>query len=80
MHPYRDVPSQPTRQPAADPEGFILYGILAAIGAIPVVVALVERTMFGADATLGLIMLAVGVVGMLATQWARVAGIPRRPR
>ena len=80
MHPYRDVPSHPTRQPAVDPEGFILYGILAAIGAIPVVVALVERAEFGSDATLGLIMLVVGLVGMLATRWARAAGIRRRPR
>lgn len=68
MHPYRDVPPQRTRQPTVDPEGIVLYGMLAAIGAIPVIIALVEEVPFGFDATLGLIMLVAGLIGMFVAR------------
>lgn len=56
------------RSPAhrrVDPEDLVLYGLLVVIGAIPVLIAVIDRAAFGFDATLGLIMLVMGVVGML---------------
>lgn len=45
------------------PEELILYALLVAIGAIPVVIAIAQRAVFGVEATLGLLMVAVGLVG-----------------
>jgi hypothetical protein len=44
----------------------ILYGLLVVIGAIPVVIALVQRAAFGVDATLGLLMVCAGAIGAIA--------------
>jgi hypothetical protein len=63
MHPYRDVPMPPSRRPEVNPEDLVLYGLLVVIGLIPVVIAVIERVAFGFDATLGLMMVVVGVVG-----------------
>jgi hypothetical protein len=68
MHPYRDVPAHRTRRRTVDPEGIVLYGMLAAIGAIPVVIAIVEKIPFGFDATVGLIMLVTGLIGMFVAR------------
>jgi hypothetical protein len=62
MHPYRDAPMRPAS--TIDPEGFVLYGMLMAIGAIPAVVAIVDGGAFGVDATLGLIMVVLGAAGL----------------
>ena len=66
MHPYREAPV-PTkrRRNLVDPEDLVLYGLLIAIGVIPVAIAVIEHAAFGFDATLGLLMLAVGGVGLL---------------
>ncbi len=48
-----------------DPEEMVLYALLAAIGVIPVAITLVRQAIFGFDATLGLLMVAIGVVGMV---------------
>lgn len=53
------------RSSKSHPEELILYGLLVVIGAIPVVIALVQRTAFGADATLGLVMVCAGAIGAL---------------
>ncbi len=50
----------------ADPEELVLYLLLAAIGAIPVAITLVRHATFGFDATLGLLMVAIGAVGTVA--------------
>ena len=62
-----------TRSTNLDPEEMILYGLLFVIGAIPVVITLVRHATFGFDATIGLLMAAIGLVGMCA-QLARLLG------
>jgi uncharacterized membrane protein YqaE (UPF0057 family) len=47
----------------ASSEELILYGLFVLIGAIPVAIALVQRGMFGVDATLGLLMVCLGTIG-----------------
>ena len=47
-------------------EELILYGLLVLIGAIPVAIALIQRAMFGVDATLGLMMVCAGAIGTIA--------------
>ncbi len=46
-------------------EEIVIHALLVAIGAIPVVLALVQHAHFGAEATLGLLMLAAGVSGAM---------------
>jgi len=56
---------RPPRRPQVDPEDLILYGLLLVIGIIPVMITLVERSAFGFDATLGLMMVVVAIVGLV---------------
>lgn len=62
-HPYRDLPAPVASAPVALREEMILYALLIAIGAIPVVLALVGGATFGVDATLGLLMMCGGALG-----------------
>ena len=56
----------PVERPSKpQPEELILYGLLVGIGAIPVVIALVQRASFGVEATLGLLMVCAGAIGMI---------------
>lgn len=64
MHPYREIPMPANQSPQSPREELILYGLLVVIGAIPVVIAIIDRAVFGADATLGLLLVCVGVVGL----------------
>ena len=54
------------RRSTPHPEELILYGLLVVIGAIPVVIALVQGAAFGIDATLGLGMVCAGAIGAIA--------------
>lgn len=56
-------PMSPIRSSKPPPEELILHGLLVVIGAIPVVVALVQRGTFGVEATLGLLMVCAGAIG-----------------
>ena len=56
--------AEPTERP--NPEELILYGLLIAIGAIPVVLALAGGTSFDVNATLGLLMICGGALGGIA--------------
>ncbi len=47
-------------------EELILYAVLVAVGAIPVTGTLAEHAGFGAEATLGLVLLLLGLAGLLA--------------
>ena len=69
MHPYRDPPvtAEPIERPS--PEELILYGLLVAIGAIPVVLSLASGASFDVNATLGLLMICFGALG--ASAYAR---------
>ena len=65
---------------APDPnhEQTILYVVIAAVGTIPVIIALGTGGVFDAAATLGLVMLALAIAGLLA-MW-RLARKQRRRR
>jgi hypothetical protein len=47
----------------------ILYGLLVAIGAIPVALALLQGDSFGFDATLGALMVCAGALGAIGYAW-----------
>lgn len=51
------------------PEELILCALLVVIGAIPVVSALVQRQVFGVDATLGILMVCAGAIGAFVYVW-----------
>ncbi|MEO6774503.1 MAG: hypothetical protein ABI467_16035 [Kofleriaceae bacterium] len=63
--------------PNSNREQVILYALIAAIGVIPVIIALRQGGVFGSEATIGLVMLALAIVGLLA-MW-RIAR-KQRPR
>ena len=46
-------------------EELIIYALLVVIGAIPVAIALLQRTVFGVEATLGLLMVCAGAIGAI---------------
>ena len=52
--------------PNQNREQTILYGLVAAIGMIPVIIALRHGGVFGSEATIGLLMLALAISGLLA--------------
>lgn len=43
-----------------------VYALLILVGIIPVAIALAEQAVFGAEATIGLVMLCAGALGVLA--------------
>jgi hypothetical protein len=53
------------RSSTSQPEELVLYGLMVVIGAIPVVIAVVQRAAFGVEATLGLLMACAGVLGAI---------------
>jgi hypothetical protein len=64
-HPYRH--SSATSEPATrDPDEAAIYLSLVGIGAIPSALALAHGTVFGVDATLGLLMVGAGLLGLVA--------------
>ena len=56
--------AEPVERPS--PEELILYGLLVAIGAIPVVLTLASGASFDVNATLGLLMICFGTLGAIA--------------
>jgi len=65
MHPYRDSPVTVQASSRRDPDELILCAFLLVIGAIPVVIAIVHKEVFGFDATLGLLMMCGGILGLV---------------
>ncbi len=65
MHPYRSAPMRTAEQRRIDPEDAVLYGLMIFIGIIPVTIAAITREAFGFDATLGLMMVVAGLVGLV---------------
>jgi hypothetical protein len=66
VHPYRQLPTDREAPPALSEER-ILYAVLCAVGAIPVVIALVGDG-FGVEATIGLAMALAGLAGLAASR------------
>jgi hypothetical protein len=50
-------------------EELLIYALLVVIGVIPAAIALVQRTVFGVEATLGLVMACAGIVGTTVHAW-----------
>ena len=68
-HPYRGLPVIAAGASKPVYEELVLYALLVAIGAIPVVLALVDGGTFGVEATIGLLMVSAGLLGALAYLW-----------
>jgi hypothetical protein len=60
------IANRSTKPPS---EELLFYGLLVAIGVIPVVIAVVQRTVFGVEATLGLMMACTGIVAAIVHTW-----------
>ncbi len=69
-HPYRKLPATPplARDPARIEER-IVYALMIAIGAIPVWIATDHG--FGVEATIGGVMIGLGLAGTIASFWRR---------
>ncbi len=52
-------------------EELVIYVALVLVGAIPIGVALANRTGLGAEATIGLIMVVAGMAGLTFVAWSR---------
>lgn len=65
MHPYRSAPMRTAEKRRIDPEDAVLYGLMIFIGIIPVLITALARDVFGFDATLGLMMVVLGIVGLV---------------
>jgi len=63
MHPYRRKAGNATRHVWPDSEELILFALLAAIGAIPVVITLLRHGTFGVEPTVGLLMIGAALGG-----------------
>jgi hypothetical protein len=61
----QDEPAEPNESSDRPPEELVLYGLLVVIGAIPVGLAVASGTRLGAPATLGLLMMFAGIIGVL---------------
>jgi hypothetical protein len=66
VHPYRQLPAD-CEAPPAPSEERILHAVLCAVGAIPVVIAVLRGGGFGVEATVGLVMAVAGLVGLVAS-------------
>jgi hypothetical protein len=78
IHPYRKPHPTGERAAAALGEELIIYVALCGVGAIPVAGALSHGGAVGVEATIGLLMIAAGLVGLVAallTAWR----VPRDP-
>jgi hypothetical protein len=50
-------------------EELLIYGLLVVVGAIPVAMTLAQHGAFGSEATLGILMLGAGTLGVIALWW-----------
>ena len=70
-HPYREAPMTTDTQQSAASEETVLYGLLLAIGLVPVAIAWASGGGYGAEATVGGLMATGGLLGLV--QRARVS-------
>lgn len=50
--------------PGVPREDLVLYALLVVTGALPVIGSLVDKLPFGAEATIGLVLLVLGALGL----------------
>lgn len=62
MHPYREDPEPGDGTDRG--EEAILYSLLVSIGLIPILIALATRANFGAEPTIGILMVGSGLGGL----------------
>jgi hypothetical protein len=69
MPPYRKPSPRAGADADAPPlaEEAIVCGVVALVGAVPSIGAALEHLPFGAEATIGFVMLALGSAGLFAT-------------
>ena len=65
MHPYREAPMTTDTQTEPASEEGVLYTLLLAIGLIPIGIAWASGTGYGAEATIGGLMVAGGLGGLV---------------
>ena len=70
-HPYREAPMTTDTQQSPASEESVLYGLLLAIGLVPVAITWAAGGAFGAEATVGGLMATGGLLGLV--QRARVS-------
>jgi hypothetical protein len=58
-----------TGRDAARIEEWIVYALMIGIGSIPVWIAMGPARTFGVEATIGLVMIGLGLAGLLASAW-----------
>lgn len=67
MNPYRRAsPPEPDDDRSSSREDVIFYALLVIAGALPVIGVVADGARFGAEATIGLILLLLGAVGLLS--------------
>ena len=66
MHPYREFSSRGEHTMLSHTEERIVYALLVVVGLIPVATALAQGTVFGVEATIGLLMVLAGVIGAVS--------------
>jgi hypothetical protein len=72
VNPYRELPEPELPEPVvADREDRVLYTLLVLIGTIPVALAVKGGGGFDVQATLGLVMAALGLAGLVTTRRIR---------
>lgn len=65
MAPYRDPPAPPPAPPAdAGVSDDAIGGVLIAIGLVPAIATVAVGASFGAEATVGLALAAIGIVSL----------------
>jgi hypothetical protein len=64
-HPYREAPMTTETQQSSASEEPILYGLLLAIGLVPVAIAWAAGGGYGAEATIGGLMATGGALGLV---------------
>ncbi len=68
----------PVRIMRSTSDDVILYLVIGIVGFIPIAIAIGQRSVFGTQSTIGLLMLGVAIGGLLAMR--HVAGRRRRHR
>ena len=64
MHPYRTSAPNVEPEPANDHDELVIYALLVAIGAIPVIIAFALGAAVGTQATIGGAMIGLGAAGL----------------
>jgi hypothetical protein len=81
FHPYRGA-APASHRPASVPiEELIFYAALCLVGAIPIWTTAARGGAFGVEATIGVLMIAAGIVGLVSSAFTAAGPLsPARTR